>query len=1801
MKILILIFIAISCSSVWSQNYYRSIATGNWNALATWQQSADNATWVAATVVPGTTNARNVTIQAAHTVTLTAAVSITPQLAGVITVDGVFNISGGNFTIVDGTAAIDFVNNGTVNISATRQLILGTIGFGSQGQISATGTISNAGTISMTVANASLTNNGTLSNSGTITLTGNPSSFTNSNALTNDGTFTVGNANATFSNTGSLTNNGTLTLTSALTATNSGTLTNNGSFIIAILNFSNSGTWTNRQAAPGSLVRYSGTATQTIFEMNYYNLECTNQSKSLTLTGNIFIRNDFTITMSSAVFAVGISGAGNSILITNNLNVTQGILRPAAGVIITGNSGTNTINGIGGVICVNTLGNDCLINQYTSFENWTLSAANAIQYEGLGDQEVEELLPDGSAYGSINIGGTMGVKTLTLTGSMPTIQGNYNVLNPGAGNPTVAMVNGFGVLGIAGNFTMDQSSTFSTASTISLNGVGPANSVILSNTSNARVMNLTGTSLTSQISGFETWNAMSTAFATTVFNFSGTSAFTVEPIPGSGNAYRELNITGNMGTNPLTFTGIVRVQRVFTVSGTYGNVNMAGNTMWFEPLNNNFIDIPLLPYNNIDILPVVGATKGTVKTFFGDFVISGNLNIYAAGVLDLNNLASSVTVNGNTYIEKLATSTEAEKIILNPSSNIVNATSASVYLNQVTINGSGVVRIFRNLFPTATKTSVNIAGDIINTYGIAATDSLILNSEGVVLWLNGSTAKSLSGPATYYVRETTKINNPAGWTFNSNVFMTAPVQRYFDVLQPLSIAAAKNLNSYGTTPATALSHFLSNPSKITVGNFATQVLNWNQLTATIQYVSNTGNNLNDGLTPATAKRNLQNAHAVLAAGGRLVVLNNITDSLYVTKQIIIEGQGKASTTISPIAKAVNCADYLKARNNGIITFGAGSDSSTVKNLKIAHNNQESRSAIMVMPRVKNIVIDNIWIETNGNGMFKSNASYPYDITSFAPSLCASDADNTNFGRYVSQVAAQYYSSFRLKNSDLTVAASTNPLHRSVAGYIVGTNVDSVIIENNNINNSSQSASQCVWVQEVTNVHVRNNTIQGANFNTASDVFGVDVSSLNNRYLNPKVYVKSNTIATGATHQVCFKLCYRPATGHVYAQNNTITTFQNGTRLNMGVGIGVEATLNATIEGNLFNAPATGNFIHVFVDNNYSTAASLGEKTAPSLNIWGNTFNTNATTTAARAIVFRRTELDPTKYYKSINMIGATANVFAQRFLRYVDIERGLFDPAPGVTTIDMSSQNSFPAIETGYDVEDKITHYLDSRRNESETRPVVNFHNKHFYLTAQQSSAAGDVINTTFPICNRSIQDALDLVPTTSNDYWIHADAKTFKSGAEMAGAELEYGASTQIENTINIITPIYFVGRDTFNTRINRHINVNLANPNQQVTQFGCFTFGVDGIGGVKNFTVTQGDWDLNTKVIIFAPVNALLSETVGNTIKDNYAKTVPSGIRGYIQTTRNLNAPSNLNVAGFGAVITSAVNMGSTVIRRGHNEQILPSPQISIFRYFDIHPTTNAGLNATLVFSYDSSERNNRVEANLKQWRNNDPVLISNWAEQMPLANWSLKGGTAGVSSVSFSGIPSFSRWTLAEGEVVLPVSELVFNAQLIDQKVQLNWSTKNEQNLAHFEVERSFDLQNFEYLSTKIANGNNGVSAQYQDWDMQPKKGVSYYRLKLVNVDGSFTYSNIETIVWEDPGFISIYPNPANQQFNIALGNMDENSVLVQLIDIQGKIITNQSFAVNNGLVNIPTDKLSQGMYVVKVTTQKSVLTGRVVINK
>ncbi len=157
---------------------------------------------------------------------------------------------------------------------------------------------------------------------------------------------------------------------------------------------------------------------------------------------------------------------------------------------------------------------------------------------------------------------------------------------------------------------------------------------------------------------------------------------------------------------------------------------------------------------------------------------------------------------------------------------------------------------------------------------------------------------------------------------------------------------------------------------------------------------------------------------------------------------------------------------------------------------------------------------------------------------------------------------------------------------------------------------------------------------------------------------------------------------------------------------------------------------------------------------------------------------------------------------------------------------------------------------------------------------------------------------------------------------------------------------------------------------------------------------TLVSGDLDLNGNILTLDQ-NGNLSESAGNTVKGN---------SGYILTLRNLNAPNNLNVAGLGAYITSAQNLGATEIRRLHTAQTLPTGN-SITRIYTIKPVNNASLNATLRFSYDESELNSLTENSLG-------IFTSTNAG----ANYFIAGGTRDtvLNRITLTGISTFSRYT-------------------------------------------------------------------------------------------------------------------------------------------------------------------------------------------
>ena len=137
-------------------------------------------------------------------------------------------------------------------------------------------------------------------------------------------------------------------------------------------------------------------------------------------------------------------------------------------------------------------------------------------------------------------------------------------------------------------------------------------------------------------------------------------------------------------------------------------------------------------------------------------------------------------------------------------------------------------------------------------------------------------------------------------------------------------------------------------------------------------------------------------------------------------------------------------------------------------------------------------------------------------------------------------------------------------------------------------------------------------------------------------------------------------------------------------------------------------------------------------------------------------------------------------------------------------------------------------------------------------------------------------------------------------------------------------------------------------------------------------------------------------------------------SGTTGTITTTRNLSGITAENVAGLGATITTAADMGSTTITRGHTVQTHNSNN-SIKRYFDITPATNTGLNASLTFNYEDGELNGLTESNLKMFKYDG---VSNWTNEGGLLDMD-------ANTISLIGLDGFSKWTAVE-DLTLSLAE-------------------------------------------------------------------------------------------------------------------------------------------------------------------------------
>jgi len=170
-----------------------------------------------------------------------------------------------------------------------------------------------------------------------------------------------------------------------------------------------------------------------------------------------------------------------------------------------------------------------------------------------------------------------------------------------------------------------------------------------------------------------------------------------------------------------------------------------------------------------------------------------------------------------------------------------------------------------------------------------------------------------------------------------------------------------------------------------------------------------------------------------------------------------------------------------------------------------------------------------------------------------------------------------------------------------------------------------------------------------------------------------------------------------------------------------------------------------------------------------------------------------------------------------------------------------------------------------------------------------------------------------------------------------------------------------------------------------------------------------------------------------------------------------------------------------------------------------------------------------------------------------------------------------------------VLTPITLNSFTANTtVQQTVQVNWQSTNEINAACFELERSINGKKFTSIGKVTAAGNSTEVKAYSFTDNTPFPGISYYRLKMIDKDGSFSYSSIVKIGATNEKGFTIFPNPVEAELHLQVSRTKAESVTVKILDQLGKVLKQQQVQLNvgNNSFTITVDNLAKGSYMVVV---------------
>ncbi|HMP91799.1 MAG TPA: autotransporter-associated beta strand repeat-containing protein, partial [Phnomibacter sp.] len=290
------------------------------------------------------------------------------------------------------------------------------------------------------------------------------------------------------------------------------------------------------------------------------------------------------------------------------------------------------------------------------------------------------------------------------------------------------------------------------------------------------------------------------------------------------------------------------------------------------------------------------------------------------------------------------------------------------------------------------------------------------------------------------------------------------------------------------------------------------------------------------------------------------------------------------------------------------------------------------------------------------------------------------------------------------------------------------------------------------------------------------------------------------------------------------------------------------------------------------------------------------------------------------------------------------------------------------------------------------------------------------------------------------------------------------------------------------------------------------------------------------------------------------------------YHVATAGIYSPVRLNNAGTAGIFEVGLQT--------HFDNAVGNTDRMVNRQYNIAPVNAPGANLTIGLGWVAQAQGSLFSVS-------DAVSIyhhNSGAWQPKEATISGGGTMASPYYATATGYTNFSPFAVGNTDASLPVTLVTFIGKPHDGGVLLQFTTAMEINLKAYQIERSINGTRFETITQISAKPGNGGSQHYVHKDSKAPSGTLYYRLKIIDRDGAYSYSHtIAVKQHESYQPLHVFPNPAKSTINLSHAQAGRNA-LVKVLDGAGKLVITQRLATGSTLSSLAIGKLPQGIYTI-----------------